>query len=1093
MPPGRLQPGLPRDLETVCLKALRKEPARRYTTAAALADDLARFREGRPVLARPVGPLGRALKWARRRPAAAALLAVTLLGAAALAAVWRVQDRQVSQARAAARAESLVQGLAAADTEHVPAVVAELGAYRRWAEPALRRMLAETPPESRGHLHASLALLPDDPGQVPYLRGRLLECGPGQVAVLREALRGHQAEVAPALWEVLLDGRAGARRLRAAGALAAYAPDDPRWEEVAPAVVAELAAAGPLAAGHWAGALKPARRALLPALGDLARDRAHPEADRLLAAGLVADYAADRPEVLAGLLPDADVRQFHLLFPPLAAHREAAVARLTEALRERPQPRWQDGPVGARPPPPPELRGALEQGGGLLAEHFALCQALPLARFDALAEGLRPGGYRPVRLRPYRRGPDLLVAAVWARDGRAGVWAHGLTADQVRARDEAERRGGRVALDVAGYETDGGDRYAAVWGSLPPGATEHRLLVGLSEPDHAAGWPALREQGLQPLTYQRFVGSGRVVRNCQVWQKRDGPGTWEFRHGPEAVYAEQVANALTLVQTDVGLSRNVWHEDAALRELGAWLGRGREGGPGAAPWPALGLRKQAPGWGHPGRWYSAAWQARPGVEAAEVHGLEPAQHLARCRELAADGYRPAALAVAAVGDEPGAPPVTASLWRRPVVSEAEREAVASRRANAAAALLRLGEHGPVWPLLRHAPDPTLRSFLVQRLARLGVGPEALARRLGEEKDVSARRALVLALGELSPEEAAVRESLAPRLLADYRGDPDPGVHSALDWLLRQRWGLGEALREADRALAGQPRGGRDWFVNRQGDTLAVVRGPVEYTRGSWPADPEGYPRRRLEVPHRCRIGRTFALATREVTRGQFDRFLRDHPGVGYSLIGGEKEAGPDGPVLAVSWYQAAAYCRWLSEQEHVPEGQMCYPPVEQIKPGVELPGDYLSRTGYRLPTEAEWEYACRAGAATSRFYGCGEELLGQYGWFLLNGRDRARPVGRLRPNDLGLFDVLGNVREWCQSKAGTVSVKPLGPPVEDLPGPLRVEREGAWSLRGGSFADFPVAVRCASRGLREPTDRNTTLGLRVARTLPDAAGAPGAR
>src|SRR5205823_4581112 len=123
---------------------------------------------------------------------------------------------------------------------------------------------------------------------------------------------------------------------------------------------------------------------------------------------------------------------------------------------------------------------------------------------------------------------------------------------------------------------------------------------------------------------------------------------------------------------------------------------------------------------------------------------------------------------------------------------------------------------------------------------------------------------------------------------------------------------------------------------------------------------------------------------------------------------------PDAPATNVTWYEAAAYCRWLSEKEGIPEDQMCYPPVDQIKKGMTLPADYLSRRGYRLPTEAEWEYACRAGAVTRRVYGDADELLDHFAWYLSNARDRVWPVGLKKPNDFGLFDVYGNVWECCQ-------------------------------------------------------------------------------
>jgi formylglycine-generating enzyme required for sulfatase activity len=74
-----------------------------------------------------------------------------------------------------------------------------------------------------------------------------------------------------------------------------------------------------------------------------------------------------------------------------------------------------------------------------------------------------------------------------------------------------------------------------------------------------------------------------------------------------------------------------------------------------------------------------------------------------------------------------------------------------------------------------------------------------------------------------------------------------------------------------------------------------------------------------------------------------------------------------------------------------------------------MPDNYLSRMGYRLPTEAEWEYACRAGAATGYAYGASADILGNYAWYLLNAKGHPWPVGRLRPNDLGLYDMHGNV------------------------------------------------------------------------------------
>src|SRR5262249_26118340 len=132
----------------------------------------------------------------------------------------------------------------------------------------------------------------------------------------------------------------------------------------------------------------------------------------------------------------------------------------------------------------------------------------------------------------------------------------------------------------------------------------------------------------------------------------------------------------------------------------------------------------------------------------------------------------------------------------------------------------------------------------------------------------------------------------------------------------------------------------------------------------------------------------------------------------------------EGPMILVSWFQAAAYCNWLSKEEGLDE---CYPPLEKIGDGMQMPQGYLQRTGYRLPTEAEWEYACRAGAVTSRFYGTSEKLLGRYAWYRETTEDkRTQPGGLLKPNDLGLFDAYGNVWEWCQDVYEGAYERPVG-------------------------------------------------------------------
>jgi eukaryotic-like serine/threonine-protein kinase len=134
----------------------------------------------------------------------------------------------------------------------------------------------------------------------------------------------------------------------------------------------------------------------------------------------------------------------------------------------------------------------------------------------------------------------------------------------------------------------------------------------------------------------------------------------------------------------------------------------------------------------------------------------------------------------------------------------------------------------------------------------------------------------------------------------------------------------------------------------------------------------------------------------------------------------------------------------------------------------------LKLAGYRLPTEAEWEYAARAGALTSRHYGASERLLGQYAWYHANSKDRAWPVGSLQPNDLGLFDMLGNMFEWCQERPNTTE--------QAAPGSHEHISEIPRLLRGGAFFYLPAYVRSASRIGLAPSIRDADYGFRLART-----------
>lgn len=174
----------------------------------------------------------------------------------------------------------------------------------------------------------------------------------------------------------------------------------------------------------------------------------------------------------------------------------------------------------------------------------------------------------------------------------------------------------------------------------------------------------------------------------------------------------------------------------------------------------------------------------------------------------------------------------------------------------------------------------------------------------------------------------------------------------------------------------------------------------------------------------------------------------------------------------MSWYDAAAYCNWLSLQEGIPEGQWVYQPNNggQYSDGMKIKEQWSELMGYRLPTDAELKLACRAGSSGT--YGFGEPvpLLKWYARYGVNSSGRSYSVGSLLPNEAGLFDLHGNLWEWVQNPtSGQLS------PVNDNAGRV---------LRGGSFYVHSSGVRSDTRTNHPLASRTDTQGFRPARTLP---------
>jgi formylglycine-generating enzyme required for sulfatase activity len=278
---------------------------------------------------------------------------------------------------------------------------------------------------------------------------------------------------------------------------------------------------------------------------------------------------------------------------------------------------------------------------------------------------------------------------------------------------------------------------------------------------------------------------------------------------------------------------------------------------------------------------------------------------------------------------------------------------------------------------------------------------------------------------------------------------------------------------------------------------AFLMGASENENKYYGARPEDYPQ------HRVRITRPFYLAVHEVTVAEFHKVVvaagyrtedaRDAEwGSGWNEEMRQFEHAPkytwhapgfartdDHPVTNVSWNDAIAFCNGLSAQQGLP-------PYYDLATGSKRGG-----TGYRLPTEAEWEYTCRAGTTT--VYTCGNDrdalvtigniadasYKARYGAPALDvsdGYTETAPVGRFRPNAFDLYDMHGNVFEWCGDWYGADYYRQS--PVDDPAGPPTGSER---VFRGGCWSNFVQHARSAARRAGAPTFRYHSVGFRVAR------------
>ena len=254
---------------------------------------------------------------------------------------------------------------------------------------------------------------------------------------------------------------------------------------------------------------------------------------------------------------------------------------------------------------------------------------------------------------------------------------------------------------------------------------------------------------------------------------------------------------------------------------------------------------------------------------------------------------------------------------------------------------------------------------------------------------------------------------------------------------------------------------------------STVPALVLVEKGSFPmGDTRGEGGSDESPPHKVMITSDFYIGKFEVTFNEYDAFCE---ATGKSKPSDEGWGRESRPVINVSWWDAIAYCNWLSEKEKLPKAYDSDGNLLDKDGRITI--DPSKVVGYRLPTEAEWEYTARGGNKSKGYKYSGSDNVGDVAWYDSNSGSKTQKVGGKTPNELGLYDMSGNVWEWCSDWYGNYSSSAQTNPYNSTVGSDRVYRGGCW----GNIA---ACVRVAYRGSRPPTDTYYYLGFRICRTVP---------
>lgn len=939
---------------------------------------------------------------------------------AVLAGRW-VNHRYQHDQRVA-EADGLMNALAKAETAQVQNLIVQFHPLRDVAHDRLTARVNAAIDGTTEKLNLSLALLPADPAQEGYLARQLPYVTPQQFGIVCDALSPDQPTI-DSLWHFAHDEeRSPASRFQTFTALANFARDEEAWKEAAPIVADHLTEAVPsLYFPLWVEYLRAAGEHLVQPLRDILVDRELISSQRARAAVVLSQYLSARPDqLIEALLTTDDYSQFAPLLEALRPHEDVVREPLVEVFEtdDANENEW--------------TRQAL--AAVALLEFGSADQVWPRLR-QTTAPTLRSMIIK--YLRRFRANPVTIAERLSQETDvtirRALVQILGGTHQASLTATSRSQLAAQLE-DLVRREHDPGLHGSAMWAlqqwKIPAPQTDRGLAeVTADRERRVARWDAEIQQirseleatesdlfepqktWEQQLTERRYDAvSGELARF-----EFDEPGQETKSTVSDIVGRYVGADKLKLVPGIVGNAVQMDGKDGI--DCGAGFSPERTEAFSYGCW----LRFEQ-GWGtvmskmdadNHNRGFDM-WLQQGNLAAHLVHH-EPDNHFK----------------VVAVGSLKG------RTWHhvfavydgsskadgmRLFVDGTPVETRTRENSSTLAGTIQTDKSFQIG--IRHHQPPAEKSY---PYAGLIDDVRIFDRQLSDAEVNRLFMDGVASVARMPPEERSEQQS---ELLEQiHRSRVIQRIESDLAVAERARY---EARWE------GLPR----WYMNDVGQTMMIL------------ADASRPDAKVFEY--------VFAIGAHEITIEDFRRFKPE--------ADVDASTGPTGrcPIHLVSWWDTGQYCNWLSEQDGIPEDQWCYVPNFDglRKQGMELKPNYLELTGYRLPSEAEWRYACEACTSTKHSAGDSVNVLTEYACFGANAAGRSFEIGSLLPNDFGLFDMHGNVWEWCADEVQ-----------------LRGTGAKGRRLMGGGFASPGSNITQSSSTSGPLSYTSNQYGFRVARTI----------